>query len=146
VANKPGPVEKSVSISSNDPVNPNVNLYLKAVVHVDIEVSPYQYFNFNEMKLGAETSSKVKLINHSKMSITFFDISITPDYVKVNLPKELVLKPNEEFEIIARVTPIVKGYFGCTLKLKSSHPEYPEISIPGSTVVNDSVNVKSVPK
>jgi len=146
VANKPGSVEKSVSIASNDPVNPNVNLYLKAVVHVDIEVSPYQYFNFNQMKLGEETSSKVKLINHSKMNITFFDISITPDYVKVNLPKELVLKPNEEFEIIASVTPKVKGYFGCSLKLKSSHPEYPLIEIPGSTVVNDSVNVKSVPK
>ena len=143
IPNKPGPVVKTVFIASNDPLNPNVNLYLKADVHVEIEVSPNQYFNFDDMKVGVETSSKVKLINHSTRSVTFTDFTITPDYVKVNLPKELVLKPDEEFEIVASVKPEKKGYFGCNVKMKTSHPEYPEILIMGSSVVSDNAEIKS---
>lgn len=143
ITNKPGPVVKTIFIASNDPQNPNVNLYLKADVHVEIEVSPNQYFNFDDMKVGVESTSKVKIINHSTKSVTFTDILITPEYLKVNLPKELVLKPNEEFEIVATVKPPTKGYFGCNLKMKTSHPEYPEILIMGSSVVSDTEVIKS---
>jgi len=146
IPNKSGPVVKTVFIASNDPVKPNVNFYLKADVHVEIEVSPNQYFNFDDMKIGIETSSKVKLINHSTRSVTFTDFKITPDILKVNLSKELVLKPNEEYEIVASVKPEKKGYFGCNVKMKTSHPEYPEILIMGSSVVSDTAEIKSVPK
>ncbi|TAL69305.1 MAG: DUF1573 domain-containing protein [Bacteroidetes bacterium] len=146
VAAKSGPVVKTVFIESNDPAKPNVNLYLKAEVQVDIEVSPAQYFSFDDMKLGTESTSKVVLKNNSSQTVTFADISVAPDYVKVKIPKELTLKPHEEYEIVATVTPKNKGYFGCILKMRTSHPEYPEITIQGSSVVNDTVKINSIQK
>ncbi|MBI5325735.1 MAG: DUF1573 domain-containing protein [Ignavibacteriae bacterium] len=137
ISSKSGPVVKTVFIASNDPKSPNMNLYLKAEVQVDIEILPSQHFNFEDMKLGTEASSKLTLKNNSSQSVTFKDVSIAPDYVKINIPNEFELKPHEEKEIIATVMPKAKGYFGCALKMRTSHPEYPEISIQGSSVVSD---------
>lgn len=138
IANRPGAVIKTVSISSNDPKRPNVNLELKAEVHVDIEVSPTQYFTFNQMRVGEESSAKVKLINHSDKSITFSNFTIQPESVSVNLSKEITLKPNEEYEIIARTKPDKKGYFSCSLKMKTTDADYPEMVIQGYGTVSDS--------
>ena len=138
-----GSVVKTVFIETNDPVNPNVNLYLKAEVQVDIELTPSQYFNFDELKLGKESTSKLILKNNSEQTVSFADVSVAPDYVTVNLPKEFSLKPHEEYEIVAKVTPINKGYFGCVLKMRTSNPEYPEISIQGSAVVSDTKEIKN---
>ncbi|TAL68083.1 MAG: DUF1573 domain-containing protein [Bacteroidetes bacterium] len=137
ISNRPGAVTKTISISSNDPKTPNSTLFLKAEVQVDIEVSP-QYFTFNDMKVGQESVTKVKIINHSKENVTFSDFNSTPDYVSYNISKSFVLKPNEEMEIIERAKPTQKGYFSSTLKMKTSHPDFKELIISGYGPVAES--------
>jgi hypothetical protein len=138
ISNRPGAVIKTVSIASNDPKNPNINLNLKAEVHVDIEVTPGQYFTFNQMKVSEESVAKVTLINHSEKSITFSDFTVQPESLSVNLSKEITLKPNEQYEIVARAKPDKKGYFSCSLKMKTTDADYPELVIQGYGTVNES--------
>jgi hypothetical protein len=142
----PGQLVKTVFILSNDPKNPTTNLYLKAKVHVDLELSPAPYFLFDDMQVGKEANSKVRLINHTNKKIVFSDITMKPESVSVNLSKELVLKPEEGYDIIIHVKPEKRGYLGCQLTMKTSNPKYPLLEISGSSVVSDSVNTNSVPK
>ena len=137
ISNRPGPVQKSIAITSNDPKTPNATLFLKADVHVDIEVSP-QYFTFNDMKVGQESIAKVKIINHSSENVTFSDFTMTPENASYNLSKSFVLKPNEEFEITERAKPDKKGYFSSTLNMKTSHPDFKELIISGYGPVAES--------
>jgi hypothetical protein len=137
ISNRPGPVHKSISISTNDPNKPNTTLFIKAEVEVDIEIRP-QYFTFNDMRVGQEAVAKVKIINHSKENVTFSDFSHTPENVSFNLSKSFVLKPNEEFEITERAKPDKKGYFSSTLKIKTSHPDFKELNISGYGPVAES--------
>ncbi|MCL5991764.1 MAG: DUF1573 domain-containing protein [Bacteroidetes bacterium] len=137
ISNRPGAVTKSISITSNDPKTPNATLFLKAEVKVDIEISP-QYFTFNDMRVGQEAVSKVKIINHSNENVTFSDFSNTPENVSFNLSKSFVLKPNEEIEITERAKPDKKGYFSSTLKMITSHPDFKELVISGYGPVAES--------
>ncbi|MBI5326636.1 MAG: DUF1573 domain-containing protein [Ignavibacteriae bacterium] len=137
ISNRPGAVTKTIAITSNDPKTPNSTLFLKADVQVDIEVSP-QYFTFNDMKVGQESVSKVKIINHSNQNVTFSDFNMTPETASYNISKSFVLKPNEEMEIVERAKPTQKGYFSSTLKMKTSHQDFQELIISGYGPVAES--------
>jgi len=56
----------------------------------------------------------------------------------VNLPKKLTLKAGESFEVVAKVVPDKKGYFNCTVKMKTTNPDQKEIVIPGYGNVKES--------
>ncbi len=131
-------VMKSIRITSNDAQNPNKYLYLKAHVFYPISILPTSYFTFNEMTVGKESSAKVAVKNNTDKEITLSDVEITPSNLTVNIPKKKVLKPNEEFEITAKVIPDKKGYFNCSIKMKTSNPDMKEIVIPGYGNVKES--------
>lgn len=138
IAGYSGNVVKSIRIASNDPNNPNKYLYLKANVFHPISVTPTSYFAFNEMTVGQEATAKVTLKNNTNESITISDVQVAPDNLNVNLPKKLTLKAGESYEIVAKVVPDKKGYFNCTIKMKTSNPDQKEIVIPGYGNVKES--------
>jgi len=138
IAGFSGNVVKSVRIASNDPQNPNKYLYLKANIFHPISISPTSYFAFNEMTVGKESTAKVTIKNNTNESITLSDIQVIPDNLSVNLPKKLTLKAGESFEVIAKVVPDKKGYFNCSIKMKTSNPDQKEIVIPGYGNVKES--------
>lgn len=131
-------VVKSIRIASNDVQNPNKYIYLKAKVFYPISILPTSYFTFNEMTVGKESSAKVTVKNNTDKDITLSDVEITPENLAVNIPKKKVLKPQEQFEIVAKVVPDKKGYFNCTVKMKTSNPDMKEIIIPGYGNVKES--------
>lgn len=133
-----GSVTKSVRIASNDPTNPNKYLYLKANIFVPISITPTSYFAFNEMTVGKESTAKVTITNNTKESITITPEQVVPENMGINIPKKLVLKPGESFEVVAKVVPDKKGYFNCSLKLKTNNPDQMEIIIPGYGNVKES--------
>lgn len=138
IAGFSGNVVKSVRISSNDPANPNKYLYLKANVFYPISITPTSYFAFNEMIVGQEATAKVTLKNNTNESITISDVQVVPENLNVNLPKKLTLKAGESYDIIAKVIPDKKGYFNCTIKMKTNNPDQKEIVIPGYGNVKES--------
>ncbi len=138
IAGYSGNVVKSIRIASNDPQNPNKYLYLKANIFHPISVTPTSYLAFNEMTVGKEATSKVTIKNNTNESITLSDIQVSPENLTVNLPKKLTLKAGESFEVVAKVVPEKKGYFNCTIKIKTSNPDQKEIVIPGYGNVKES--------
>ncbi len=131
-------VMKSIRISSNDPNNPNKILFLKANVFQPIEVSPTTYFPFNEMTVGKEATSTLKLKNNTDKPVKLSKIEITPEDVFVNLKGERTLKPGEEIDITAKTTPKKTGYFNCTLKINTDSPDMPEVVITGFGQIKES--------
>jgi hypothetical protein len=120
-----GPVTKSVTITSNDPKNPNVPLYLKANVFSALTVSP-TYLAFNELQVGKKATSKVVIKNTSDKSITLSDFSAT-NGLKLRASKPIVLKAGTETEIEAEITPEKAGYFNSTVSIKTNHPDFEKL-------------------
>lgn len=133
-----GNVTKSVRIASNDPTNPNKYLYLKANIFVPISIKPTTYFAFNEMTVGQEATAKVTITNNTNETITITPEQVVPENMNVNIPKKLVLKGGESFEVVAKVIPDKKGYFNCSIKLHTNYPDQKEIFIPGYGNVKES--------
>ncbi len=138
IAGMQGNVVKSIRIASNDPNNSNKYLYLKANVFYPISISPTSYFAFNEMTVGQEATSKVTIKNNTNENITLSEVQVVPENLNVNLPKKLVLKAGESFDVVAKVVPDKKGYFNCTVKMKTNNSDQKEIIIPGYGNVKES--------
>ncbi len=90
------------------------------------------------MTVGKESTAKVTITNNTKESITITPEQVVPENMGINIPKKLVLKPGESFEVVAKVVPDKKGYFNCSLKLKTNNPDQMEIIIPGYGNVKES--------
>ncbi|MGB9772179.1 MAG: DUF1573 domain-containing protein [Candidatus Kapaibacteriota bacterium] len=138
IAGYQGNVVKSIRIASNDPTNPNKYLYLKANIFVPISITPTSYFAFNEMTVGKEATAKVTIKNNTNESITITPEQVVPDNLNINIPKKLVLKAGESFDVVAKVVPDKKGYFNCSIKLHTTNSDQKEIIIPGYGNVKES--------
>lgn len=133
-----GPVTKTVYISSNDPQQEKKILYLKANLIKDIDVLPTSYMSFEEMKVGQEKTVKLKIKNNSRKDVTLSDFQATPSTLSINLNRKKVLKPGEELELVAKAKPDKKGYYNCTVSMKSNLQDYQEIKIQGFGNVSES--------
>ena len=133
-----GQVSKGITIRSNDPEKSTRTLRLRANVINPIDVYPKQYITFKNMQIGRETSVELKLVNKSDKNVTISDFNVTPSDMVINLNGSITLKPNEEVPLIVKATPHKKGYYSCKVKFKTTHPEIPEISIPGYGNVQES--------
>lgn len=131
-------VTKSIRISSNDPKDPNKYLFLKATVFHPISLSPTQYFTFNEMTVGKESTAKLTMKNNTDHEVKLSNVEFTPADLSLNLPKEKILKPGETFELIAKVIPQKKGYFNCSVKIKTTDLDMKELVVPGYGNVKES--------
>ncbi len=131
-------ITKTVRITSNDPVAKDKILFLKANIFHPIELLPNAYLTFGEMKVGTETTSTVKVKNNTNSDVTLSGYEVTPDIVTTNLKQKKILKPGEEYEVVARVKPVKQGYFNCTIKMKTSNPDVPELIITGYGQVKES--------
>jgi hypothetical protein len=131
-------LSKTVRITSNDPVNANKILVLKANVFHPVQVSPNPYFAFNTMKVGQEASSELKIKNNTEKAVTLSKFEITPEGLVINLKDGQTIKPGEEISIIAKYKPSKTGYFNCSVKMKTSSEEMPELFISGYGNVQES--------
>ena len=129
---------KTVRITSNDPVNTNKMLILKANVFHPVQVSPNPYFAFNVMKVGSESSSTLKIKNNTDKLVTLSKFEITPEGLVINLKDGQTIKPGEEIDITAKFKPTKVGYFNCSVKMKTTNADMPELFISGYGNVQES--------
>ncbi|MDQ1267147.1 MAG: hypothetical protein QG635_2301 [Bacteroidota bacterium] len=125
-----GIITKSITISSNDPQQEKKILFLKANIIREVSVNP-MFFTFGEMKVGSEFTSAVKVKNESQQEVTISGFKVTPENLVINLSSPKTLKPGEEVEVIAKAKPENKGYFNCSVSMKTTHPDYPEVTVTG---------------
>jgi hypothetical protein len=123
-----GMLTKSITISSNDPVNPTKVLYLKADVVRPIQILPTQYLSFGELTVGSKGEAKVTIKNTSTQTIVLSDFEAT-NGISINLMKPTTIPGGGEVEIIAKVAPKEKGYFNGSVKMKTDHPDFPTLDL-----------------
>lgn len=131
-------VLKTVRITSNDPANPNKILYLKAKIHYPIQITPTNYFTFNEMKVGTEAVSTLKVKNNTQTVIKLSDLEIQPVDLVTNMKNGIEIPPGQEIDCTAKFKPTKSGYFSCSIKMKTNSPEQGEIFIQGYGNVKES--------
>ncbi len=138
IQNRSAAVSKTVTLNSNDPVNPRKILYLKANVTVPVEVLPREYFSLSDMKIGFETISTVSIKNNTSAPIKILDYTLKPDNASVDIVKGKVIKPGESMPVTLKVKPNASGKFNSNLDINTNNPDYPVISIRGSGNVQES--------
>ncbi|MDB5035336.1 MAG: hypothetical protein JWQ98_2577 [Chlorobi bacterium] len=137
VASKTGPVEKVVTITSNDSSSPAATsrmLYLKADVHRAVTIAPMQYMLVNDGKLGVESvASPVTIKNTGDKPFTIEPPKLVDGAniaVRFDMKGTRELKPGEEFVVKAFVTPKDANGLNGTITMKTSTSEMPSIDIP----------------
>lgn len=124
-----GKVLKTIRVHSNDPTAEMKIISLKANVIRPIEIKPATYIVFDNPKVGVESTSKFFLKNNTKNPIKISDFKTEPQTLKINLIGEKVIQPNEEIEVVARITPTQTGYLNAYIKMKTNEPDTPELEI-----------------
>lgn len=134
VNSRSGPVEKTVTISSNDSTMPARILHLKADVHRAITCTPMQYMLVTDAKVGVESpASAVTIKNTSDAPFTLQKPELTGDgnfSARYNLTAAKVLKPGDEFELKAFITPKDETSLRGTIRVNTTNSETPSIDIP----------------
>lgn len=130
-----GPVTKSVTVSSNDPANATVPVYLKANVFSALSVTP-SYLAFNELHVGKKATSKFVVKNSSDKAVTLSDFSAT-NGLKLNISKPVTIKAGGEAEIEAEVIPDKVGYFNALVTMKTTHPDFEKLEFQSYGNVTD---------
>ena len=138
IGNRASNVHKTVRIASNDPAHPNTILHLKCKVFLPLEVMPTPYFTFNTMKVGTESKSTLKLKNNTDKTVTLSDFQLKPADLMLNIKSGQKIKPGETIEITAKYKPKKAGYFNCSLRMKSTAKDMPQLFISGYGNVQES--------
>ncbi len=123
-----GPLSKSIVIYSDDPESTTRIVKLTAQVQRDVAFEPdVQYLIFQNATVGEETSASIRVTNKSAEPLTIY-APVVADGANVtfNLQSEKVLKPGEEFLLVATTTPQSKDPIAATATFRTSSPNTPE--------------------
>lgn len=123
-----GDITKVITITSNDPKASNVVYSLKANVIRAVQILPSQYFVFTGATLGNKSEAKVQIKNNSDTEITLSDYEPT-NGLKINWNGTKTIKPGEQADLVASFVPEKTGYFNGTVRMKTSHPDFPSVEI-----------------
>ncbi|GAB1372169.1 hypothetical protein MASR1M45_22310 [Candidatus Kapaibacterium sp.] len=126
-----GKMHKQIAIESNDPTKQYFNYMLIAEVVLPLTVSPTNYLPFKDLQVGVESDAKLKIKNTSEGNITLSDFQTNLPELKLNLVKNVVLKPGQEIDLIAKVKPTRSGNLNARISIKTTNNEIPELVING---------------
>ncbi len=129
---QPGPVSKIVTIRSSDPVDSVTILKLAATIKRDITVTPSNFFLVNGGKIGVETATPaIHIKNTSDQPVTVFPPQFGEGNVKVrfDMKGKKELKPGEDLELVAYVTPLEKDGMHGTVKMKTSSKDQENVDL-----------------
>jgi hypothetical protein len=131
VGGNSGRITKQIAISSNDPASPKKYLYLAANIIHPIQLSPSQYFTFNNLFINTKDTATLSIKNNTQQDITFSDFVVTPATASVSVTKPFTLKPTEEKQVTAIVLGEKIGSYQMSYSMKTTHPDYQNFSISG---------------
>ena len=140
-----GPITKTISVVSNDPEQPQLNLTIKAIVKPYVDVEPTQVIRFSATK-GDTASNDLTLISSEKgFHPTIGEIS--QPYVKAEIlpvaeKDRTAGKAGDQFKLHVTLQPNApEGLLNVPIKVKTGIEKQPEIDIPVSGIVRSHVSV-----
>jgi hypothetical protein len=131
-------VTKSITLESNDPAGKKY-IYLKAKIFYPIKMAPTMYFTFNEMQVGMKKEASIKLTNQTAQSITLSNFVISDPTIQLNVMGKKILKPGEEFELIATATPNRVGYYNASITFETNDKDMKTVTVAAYGSVKESI-------
>ncbi|MBI5386280.1 MAG: DUF1573 domain-containing protein [Verrucomicrobia bacterium] len=134
-----GPVQKSVTVTCNDPAHPTSILQLKGVVWKAVDVNP-MYAIFNPVADSPTNEARtVRIVNNTDGPMTLSP----PEVNNKSFTAELkTLKPDKEFELtIKTVPPFSSGTVQGMVTIKTTSTNAPTISVNAIAMVQQSIMV-----
>jgi hypothetical protein len=145
-----GPITKVVTIKTSDSTDANHMLRLTANIKRAITISPAAYLTVTEGKVGSEsTSSSIHIKNTGDKAFTIFPPDSTRGNAKLrfDMKQKKELKPGEELELKAYVTPNEKSFVQGGFKMKTTSEESPwlDMNVTGTMAREPQQNAQTAP-
>jgi hypothetical protein len=131
VASHSGPIQKSLTITSNDSTRPDVHITLKADLVRDVEAEP-AFFPPVMGKIGAEDSTSVVVRNTSNAAVTIQPpVIYEAAEMTVSFPMKnaVTLNPGDSMRVVAMVKPLKEGYLSTDVILATSSRNDKELKL-----------------
>jgi LEA14-like dessication related protein len=125
-----GPIEKTLTIMTNDPEARNIVFKLHANIIQALSKLP-NYFPYGQIILGETAEAKVIVKNNSKEDIKVMKIAKTPPDMEINLKEGKIIRPGTEIEVITRLKPMKVGKFESSITIMTNNIDMPRLSISG---------------
>lgn len=131
VTSRTGATEKTITVYSDDPSNASQVIYLKAFVKRPVSFNPAQYFLVNNAKVGVAAPAAVTIVNSGDEPLTIFPPEFVQGNVKTtfDMKEKKTLKPGEQLELKATITPEAAGSINGLVRLKTSHKDYQTVDL-----------------
>jgi len=142
-----GPISKAVIVFSNDPINPQVNLVVKAEIRSFIEVFPKALIVFKNIMAGEAATEKLKLVSAdgSDFQVTGVDAGGGPYEISYRLLPEAERMPERkgsQWEVAITVPANApEGMLTHKLLVKTTAAKAPEVPINVTGAVRPVVQV-----
>lgn len=125
-----GASEGTLVLSSNDPFNPRLTVFLAGQGVTPIEVSPTS-LDFGEQRVGTTSVSKrVTITNTGSGNLGITGISTTPPFTVPSPSAPFTLAPGGSQELLVTFRPTSEGDFAGTVTLSTDDPASPSVTIP----------------
>ncbi|MCS6804901.1 MAG: DUF1573 domain-containing protein [Acidobacteriota bacterium] len=122
-----GEIQKTATVTSNDPINPNVTLTIKANVKPVIDIQPAAYISL-EVDKGQPAQGKVTLINNDKQPLKILAVeSQNPEFTA-----ELKTVENgRRYDLIAKLNKTdAPGRYSTSVTVTTDNKKQEKVSIP----------------
>jgi hypothetical protein len=141
-----GPITKVVSVVSNDPQHPQVNLTIKAVVKPYVNVSPQEFVRFSAVK--GDTQSQDLLLSSTEKDFHPAIGESSQPYVKAEIQplaeseKANVKAGETAYKLHVTLEPSAPvGVLNAPVRVKTGVAKQPEVEIRVAGIVRDRLSV-----
>lgn len=125
-----GMLQKSITVTSNDPQASTKLIILKANVVVPISLLP-NYISFPRLYVGEEATSKVVITNNTDKAVKITSIKVEPSNLNINIKSGEVIMPKNSVTLEASYKPTEVGQFNGTISMNTDNSDVPVIDIRG---------------
>lgn len=142
-----GPISKAVLVFSNDPVNPQVNLVVKADVRSFVEVMPRALILFKNLMSGEPATEKVTLVSadNTDFQVVGTDAGGGPyqiSYRELPEAERIAERKGSQWEVVITVPASApEGMLNHKVLVKTTHPKAAEVPISVTGAVRPVVQV-----
>lgn len=135
-----GPVQKTITVVSNDPNAPKTSLQVKGKVWKAIEVTPaFAMFSFGPDHQGPETKV-LKISSHLEQPVEISEVVLTNDCFTASVE---TVQAGKEYKLIVTALPLVgKTSSSASIIVKTSYGKVPELKATAYASVRPAVTIQ----